>query len=141
MDSTTTGRSRAGSRPMQSMQMHRSEKKLPMHSSVRFLPQIIRNSTFCENTRPIMQKFQQSYFFPRNDYDIYSKFTSKRFVFPKTCPRTNTLTFPPLIYIAMFQNLLFNNVNIKIFILDFVYVFESACIKCVYAIAHMSDYM
>ena len=56
-------------------------------------------------------------------------------------PRTITLTFPPLIYIAMFQNLLFNNVNIKIFILDFVYVFESACIKCVYAIAHMSDYM
>ena len=38
-------------------------KNLPMHSSVRFLPQIIRNSTFCENTRPIMQKFQQSYFF------------------------------------------------------------------------------
>ena len=38
-------------------------KKLPMHSSVRFLPQIIRNSTFCENTQPIMQKFQQSYFF------------------------------------------------------------------------------
>ena len=38
-------------------------KKLPMHSSVRFLPQIIRNSTFCENTRPITQKFQQSYFF------------------------------------------------------------------------------
>ena len=79
--------------------------------------------------------------FPRNQYDTYSKFTSKRFVFPKTYPRTITLTFPPLIYIAMFQNLLFNNVNIKIFILDFVYVFESACIKCVYAIAHMSDYM
>ena len=74
--------------------------------------------------------------FPRNEYDTYSKFTSKRFVFPKTYPRTITLTFPPLIYIAMFQNLLFNNVNIKIFILDFVYVFESACIKCVYVIAH-----
>ena len=79
--------------------------------------------------------------FPRNEYDTYSKFTSKRFVFPKTYPRTITLTFPPLIYIAMFQNLLFNNVNIKIFILDFVYVFESARIKCFYAIAHMSDYM
>ena len=26
------------------------------------------------------------------------------------------------------------------FIFDFVYVFESACIKCVYAITHMSDY-
>ena len=38
-------------------------KNLPMHSSVRFLPQIIRNSNFCENTRPIMHKFQQSYFF------------------------------------------------------------------------------
>ena len=78
--------------------------------------------------------------FPRNDYDTYSKFTPERFVFPKTCPRTITLTFPPLIYNAMFQNLLFNNVNIKSFIFDFVYVFESACIKCVYAITHMSDY-
>ena len=86
-------------------------------------------------------KISTKLLFPRNDYDTYSKFTSKRFVFPRTCPRTNTLTFPPLIYIAMFQNLLFNNVNIKIFILDFVYVFESACIKCVYAIAYMSDYM
>ena len=26
------------------------------------------------------------------------------------------------------------------FISDFVYVFESACIKCVYAITHMSEY-
>ena len=26
------------------------------------------------------------------------------------------------------------------FISDFVYVFESACIECVYAITHMSDY-
>ena len=58
--------------------------------------------------------------FPRNDYDTYSKFTPERFVFPKTCPRTITLTFPPLIYSAMFQNLLFNNVNIKRFIFDFV---------------------
>ena len=77
--------------------------------------------------------------FPRNDYDTYSKSTSEIFVFPSTCPRTITLTFPPLIYTTMFQNLLFNNVNIKSFI-DFVYVFESACIKCVYAITHMSDY-
>ena len=117
-------------------------KKLPMHSSDRFLPQIIRNSNFCENTRPIMHKFKQMLLFPRNDYDTYSKFTPERFVFPKTCPRTITLTFPPLIYTAMFQNLLFNNVNIKSFIFDFVgiYVFESACIKCVYAITHMSDY-
>ena len=76
----------------------------------------------------------------RNDYDTYSKFTCERFVFPKTCPRTITLKFPPLIYTAMFHNLLFNNVNIKSFIFHFVYVFESACIKCVYAITHMSDY-
>ena len=26
------------------------------------------------------------------------------------------------------------------FIFDVLYVFESACIKCVYAITHMSDY-
>ena len=72
--------------------------------------------------------------FPRNDYDTYSEFTPERFVFPKTCPRTITLTFPPLIHTAMFQYLLFNDVNI------IYYVFESACIKCVYAITHMSDY-
>ena len=39
------------------------QKKLPMHSSVRFLPQIMKNNTFCENTRLKMHKFQQSYFF------------------------------------------------------------------------------
>ena len=72
--------------------------------------------------------------FPRNDHDTYSEFTPERFVFPKTCPRTITLTFPPLIHTAMFQYLLFNDVNIV------YYVFESACIKCVYAITHMSDY-
>ena len=116
-------------------------KKLPMHSSVRFLPQIKRNSTFLRKHTAYTAKIPTKLLFPRNEYDTYSKFTSKRFVFPKTYPRTITLTFPPLIYIAMFQNLLFNNVNIKIFTLDFVYVFESACIKCVYAIAHMSDYM
>ena len=37
-------------------------KKLSMHSSVRFLPQIISNIALCENARPIMHKFQQSYF-------------------------------------------------------------------------------
>ena len=114
-----------------------------MHSSVRFLPQIIRNSTFCENTRPIMHKFQQSYIFlemTTTHIHAYSEFRSERFVFLKTRPRTITLTFTPLIYTAMFQNLLFNNVNIKSFIFGFVYVFESACIKCVYAITHMSDY-
>ena len=79
-------------------------------------------------------------YFPRNDYNTYSKFTSKRFVFLKTRPRTIMLTFPSLIHTAMFQNLLFNNVNIKSFIFDFVYVFESAYIKCVYAITHMSVY-
>ena len=39
-------------------------------------------------------------------YYTYSQFTSEIFVLPKTCPKTNTLTFPPLIYTAMFQNLL-----------------------------------
>ena len=41
-------------------------KQLPMNSSVRFLPQRIRNNTFCENTRLIMHNF------PRNDYNIFS---------------------------------------------------------------------
>ena len=35
-------------------------EKIPMHSSVRFLPQIMRNNTLCENTRLIIHKFQQS---------------------------------------------------------------------------------
>ena len=110
-----------------------------MPSSVRFLPQIIRNSTFCENTRPIMHKFLQSYFFLEMT-TTYILITSERFVFPKTCPRTMMLKFPPLIYTEMFQNLLFKNVNTKSFMFDFVYVFESVCIKCVNAITHMSDY-
>ena len=69
------------------------------------------------------------------------KFTSGRFVLPIACPSTITLTFTPLIYTAMFQNLLFNNIKNEShtveLIFDFVYVFESARIKCVYAITHM----
>ena len=61
------------------------------------------------------------------------KFTSDRFVLPKAFPSTITLTFTP-------QNLLFNNIKNEFhtveLILDFVYVFESARIKCVYAITH-----
>ena len=114
---------------------------MPMHSSVRFLPQIIRNSTFCENTRSIMHKFQQSYFFlEMTNVTTHILNLHLKGFFPKTCPRTITLTFLPLIYTAMFQNLLFNDVHIKSFIFDFVYVFESACIKCVYAITDISDY-
>ena len=45
INQSSTNNYRAGSRPMQSMQMHRSEKRLPMHSSVRFLPQIMRINT------------------------------------------------------------------------------------------------
>ena len=119
--------SRAGSRPMQSMHMHRSEKIADA-----FIGQIFtannKKHHFLRKHTAYNAKIPTKLLFPRNEYDTYSKFTSKRFVFPKTYPRTITLTFPPLIYIAMFQNLLFNNVNIKIFILDFVYVFESACI-------------
>ena len=92
------------------------------------LPQIIRKSTFCENTRSVMRKFQQSYFFLEMTTTHILNLHLKGF-FPKTCPRTITLTFLPLIYTAMFQNLLFNDVHIKSFIFDFVYVFESACIK------------
>ena len=68
------------------------------------------------------------------------KFTSERFVLPKACPSTITLTFTPLIYTAMFQNVLFNNIKNEFhtveLIFDFVYVFESARIKYVYAITH-----
>ena len=38
-------------------------KKMPMHSSVRLLSEIMKNNTFCENTRLKMHKFQQSYYF------------------------------------------------------------------------------
>ena len=65
------------------------------------------------------------------------KFTSERVVLPKAFPSTITLTFWPLIYTAMFQNLLFNNIKNVELIFDFVYVFESTRIKCVYAITHM----
>ena len=67
------------------------------------------------------------------------KFTSERFVLPKAFPSTITLTFTPLIYTAMFQNLLFNNIKNEFHTVELilVYVFESARIKCVYAITHM----
>ena len=45
----------------------------------------------------------------------------------------------------MFQNLLFNNIKNEShtveLIFDFVYVFESARIKCVYAITHMCTHI
>ena len=67
------------------------------------------------------------------------KFASKRSVLPKTYPRTIALTLPTLIYTANFQ--IYLSIISKIsFISDFVYVFESACIECVYIITHMSDY-
>ena len=53
-----------------------------------------------------MHKFQQNYFFLKMSTKHILKFTSEQFVFKKTCPKTITLTFPPLIYTAMFQNLL-----------------------------------
>ena len=63
------------------------------------------------------------------------------FALPKACPSTITLTFTPLTYTAMFQNLIFNDIKNEFhtveLIFDFVYVFESARIKCVYAITHM----
>ena len=46
------------------------------------------------------------------------KFTSERFVLPKTCPSTITLTFPPLKYTAMFQKLLFSHIK-----MSFIFVF------------------
>ena len=56
------------------------QKKLPMHSSVRFLPQIMRPNTFCENTRLIMHKFQQSYFFFEMSKKHIPKLTSERLI-------------------------------------------------------------
>ena len=58
-------------------------KKWPMHSSVRFQPQIMRNNTFCEKRRLVMHKFQQSYLFLEMSTKNISKFTSERFVLPK----------------------------------------------------------
>ena len=65
-------------------------KKLPMHSSVRFLLQIMRNDTFCENTSLIVHISQQSYFFLEMSTKHISKFTSERVVLPKHI----TFTFP-----------------------------------------------
>ena len=54
------------------------------------------------------------------------KFTSERSVVRKTCPSTITLTFPPLIYTAIFLNLLFNDIKNEILIhfLKYCRVFE-----------------
>ena len=86
------------------------QKKIPMHSSVRFLPQIMR--------KPVLRKHKAynaqnttKLLFPRNETKHVPKYTSERFILPKTCPSTITLTFPPLIYTAMFQNLLFNHIK------------------------------
>ena len=128
---------RAGSRPMQSMQMHRSEKKIADAFVTQIFTANNKKQHFLRKHKAYNAQISTKLLFLRNNHDTYSKFTSERFVFPKTCFRTITLTFPPLIYTAIFQNLLFNNVNIKSFIFDFVYVFESACIKCVYAISHI----
>ena len=121
------------------MQMHWSEKIADA-----FIGQIFtanyKKQHFLRKHKAYNAQISTKLLFPLNDYETYSKFTSERFVFPKACPRTITLTFPPLIYTAMCQHLLFNNVNNKSFIFDFVYVFESACIKCFYAITHMSNY-
>ena len=63
----------------------------------------------------------------------------ERSVLPKTYPRTIALTSPTLIYTASFQIYL-SIISKMSFISDSVYVFESACIECVYAITHMSVY-
>ena len=61
---------------------------------------------FKRKHKHMMHKFQQNYFFLVMSTKHILKFTSERFVFQKTCPKTITLTFPPLIYTVMFQNLL-----------------------------------
>ena len=77
----------------------------------------MRNNTFCENTR-LYAQISTKLPFPRNEYETYSQITSERFVLPKTCPSTITLTFPPLKYTAMFQNLLFSDIK-----MSFIFIF------------------
>ena len=48
-------------------------KKLPIHSSVRFLPQIMKNNTFCENTRLKDAQISTKLPFPRIEYDAFSQ--------------------------------------------------------------------
>ena len=67
------------------------QKKIPIHSSVRFLPHLMRNNTFCENTKLLMHTFQQSYFFLEMSTKHITKFRSERIVLPKTRPSTITL--------------------------------------------------
>ena len=61
-----------------------------------------------------MHKFQQNYSLLDMSTKHILKFTSERFVFPKTCPKTITLTLPPLICTAIFQNLLFKIIKNEI---------------------------
>ena len=103
---------------MQSMQMHRSEKIADAF--------ICQNFTATNEKQHFLRKHKASnaqistkLLFPRNEYEIFSQF------YLKDCPpppkkkkKTNkqtkkhalastiTVTFPPLIYTAMFQNLL-----------------------------------
>ena len=129
---------RAGSRPM-----HRSEKKLPMHSLVRFLPQIMKNNTFCENTCLKMHQFPQSYFFLEMSTKHCPKFVLKFCFSPKHALALlrwhSRLWYIPRcfkIYYSIISkmSIIFIFWKIVELIFDFVYVYWSARIKCVYAI-------
>ena len=99
---------------------------------------MMRNNTFCENTSLIMHISQQSYFFLEMSTKHISKFTSERFVLPKHALALLgiTLTFPRCfkMYYSIILKMSFTFIfrNIVELIFDFVYVFESARIKCVH---------
>ena len=73
---------RAGSRPIQSMQMHRSEKNADP-----FIGQIFtannKKQHFLRKHKAYNAQISSKLPFLRNDYDTHSKFTSERFVSPK----------------------------------------------------------
>ena len=131
---------RTGSRPMQSMQMHRSEKIADA-----FIGQIFnannKKQHFLRKHTAYNAKISTKLLFPRNHYDTYSKFTSKRFVFPKTYPRTITLTFPPLIYISRCFKIYYSIMSISRFSSWILYMFSRVHVLNVFMQSHiMSDH-
>ena len=77
------------------------------------------------------------FFLEMNTKHILKDNLKDNFVFPKTCPKTITLTFPPLIYTVMFQNLLS-----KIIKNEILFTFSNAHSLNVFLQSHiiMQDY-
>ena len=94
---TKSNHYRAGSRPMQSMQMHRSEKMTDAFIGHIFTANnekqhILRKHKACNAQISIKLSF------PRNEYEKYSQIYIWKICSPKTCPSNLTLTFRPLMY-------------------------------------------